>query len=165
MSGINYCKKRTRELKPWFDLGEKVQKSPHDTYSCMILPFTHPAVFPGCLWRLSTCQGKQGWHPNTSKVSRSAPRLGHSQAWNGLKEIPAKYVNTPQKTNLYLSAQMQTNLLDGNNMVGNSRDACYYLWESNNVGVRFLSHSWACNKPLAFVSTTLSRRMTSVQKQ
>lgn len=164
MSDINYYKKKLQEDKPWFDLGEKVEKSPHDTYSCTISPFTHPAVFPGCLC-LSTCQGKQGWHPNRSKVSRSAPRPGHSRAWNGLKEIPGKYVNTPQKTNLYLAAQMQTNLLNGNNTVGNSRDACYYLWESNNVGVHFLSHSWACNKPLAFVSTTPSRRMTSVQKQ
>lgn len=43
--------------------------------------------------------------------------------------------------------------------------AADYLRESNNVGVCFLSHSRACNKPLAFVSTTLSRRMTSALKQ
>ena len=41
----------------------------------------------------------------------------------------------------------------------------YYLRESNNVEVCFLSHSWAGNKPLAFVSTTPSRRMTSALKQ
>lgn len=56
------------------------------------IPFFFFFFFSRRLWCPSTCQRKRGWHPNTSKLSRSTPRLGHPRAWSGLNKIQGKNI-------------------------------------------------------------------------
>lgn len=80
---------QVRAQNPGFIWGKKYNRRPHDTspvWFWLQLPFTHPLLFPPCLWCPSMCQGKRGWHPNTSKLSRSTPRLGHSRALSSLNK-------------------------------------------------------------------------------
>ena len=91
-----------------------------------------------------------GWHPDTSGLTRATPRPERSQArrrLNGKKIPPLPPQKNLQQPTQPASIQLICSYTIQQETAGMS---VYYLWESNNVGVRFLSHSWACNKPSAF---------------
>lgn len=79
-------KKLKKKLKILVSFEVKRQKKPSShRYLLLILTSTalHPpsSLFFFPPWRPSTCQGKRGWHPNTSELSRSTLWLGRSRAW------------------------------------------------------------------------------------
>lgn len=169
-------KKLKKKLKILVSFEVKRQKK-NSSHRYLLLILTSTALHPPSSlfffppWRPSTCQGKRGWHPNTSELSRSTLWLGRSRAWLKKSTQKKNKNKTPHQNKTHISQFRckPTCLIAIIRPYKHSEEAAGmaadYLRESNNVGVCFLSHSRACNKPLAFVSTTLSRRMTSALKQ
>lgn len=79
-------KLKKKAQNPCFIWGENAKKKQF-THRYLLLILTSTALHPPSSlfffppWRPSTCQGKRGWHPNTSELSRSTLWLGRSRAW------------------------------------------------------------------------------------